>query len=70
MAYRNVFREKKRASLVFASLFMGTMAFLSTNAFIGSMKLENYVNFIFLTIILYILTQAAAKTAMNRKNLC
>ena len=45
MAYRNVFREKKRASLVFASLFMGTMAFLSTNAFIGSMKLENYVNF-------------------------
>lgn len=24
---------------------MGTMAFLSTNAFIGSMKLENYVNF-------------------------
>lgn len=45
MAYRNVFREKKRAILVFASLFMGTMAFLSTNAFIGSMKLENYVNF-------------------------
>lgn len=45
MAYRNVFREKKRAVLVFASLFMGTMAFLSTNAFIGSMKLENYVDY-------------------------
>lgn len=45
MAYRNVFREKKRAILVFASLFMGTMAFLSTNAFIGSMKLENYVDY-------------------------
>ncbi|WP_295219602.1 ABC transporter permease [Ruminococcus sp.] len=45
MAYRNVFREKKRAVLVFASLFMGTMAFLSTNTFIGSMKLENYVDY-------------------------
>lgn len=45
MAYRNVFREKKRAILVFASLFMGTMAFLTTNAFIGSMKLENYVDY-------------------------
>ncbi len=44
MAFRNVFREKKRAILVFASLFMGTMAFLSTNAFLGSMKLDNYVN--------------------------
>lgn len=45
MAFRNVFREKKRAILVFASLFMGTMAFLATNAFIGSMKLENYVDY-------------------------
>ena len=45
IAYRNVFREKKRAVLVFASLFMGTMAFLSVNTFIGSMKLENYVDF-------------------------
>lgn len=45
MAFRNVFREKKRAILVFASLFMGTMAFLSVNTFIGSMKLENYVDY-------------------------
>lgn len=45
MAFRNVFREKKRALLVFASLFMGTMAFLATNSFIGSMKLENYVDY-------------------------
>ncbi len=43
MAFRNIFREKKRAILVFASLFMGTMAFLSVDAFIGSMKLENYI---------------------------
>lgn len=45
MAFRNVFREKKRAFLVFASLFMGTMAFLSVDTFIGSMKLQNYVDY-------------------------
>ena len=45
MAFRNVFREKKRAVLVFASLFLGTMAFLATNAFADSMKLENYVKY-------------------------
>ncbi|MGI5968746.1 MAG: ABC transporter permease [Lachnospiraceae bacterium] len=45
MAFRNVFREKKRAILVFASLFMGTMAFLSTNAFIRCMDLKNYVKY-------------------------
>ncbi|MDE6852357.1 MAG: FtsX-like permease family protein, partial [Lachnospiraceae bacterium] len=45
MSFRNVFREKKRAFLVFASLFMGTMAFLSVNTFLGSMKLENYVDY-------------------------
>lgn len=45
IAFRNIFREKKRALLVFASLFMGTMAFLATNSFIGSMKLENYVDY-------------------------
>lgn len=43
MSFRNVFREKKRAFLVFASLFMGTMAFLAVNTFLGSMKLENYI---------------------------
>lgn len=45
MAFRNVFREKKHAFLVFASLFMGTMAFLAVNTFLGSMKLENYVDY-------------------------
>lgn len=45
MAFRNVFREKKRALLVFASLFMGTIAFLSVNTFLGSLTLENYVNY-------------------------
>jgi len=45
MAFRNVFREKKRALLVFASLFMGTIAFLLVDTFIGSMKFENYVEY-------------------------
>lgn len=45
LAWRNVFREKRRAVLVYASLFMGTIAFLATNAFFGSLKLENYVDY-------------------------
>lgn len=45
MSFRNVFREKKRAFLVFASLFMGTMAFLSVNAFTRSLTLENYISY-------------------------
>ncbi len=45
LAWRNVFREKRRAVLVYTSLFMGTIAFLATNAFLGSMKLENYVDY-------------------------
>lgn len=44
MAWRNVFREKKRSILVFASLFMGTMAFLTVNTFMNGIRLENYVN--------------------------
>ncbi len=45
MAFRNVFRERKRAFLVFASLFMGTMAFLMANTFLGSMKLDHYADY-------------------------
>lgn len=44
MAWRNVFREKRRSILVFASLFMGTMAFLTVNTFMNGIRLENYVN--------------------------
>ncbi len=44
MAFRNVFQEKKRAILVFASLMMGSLALLATRAFIGSMTLENYID--------------------------
>jgi putative ABC transport system permease protein len=36
MAYSNVFREKKRALMVFASLFMGIMTLLLVNGFMGN----------------------------------
>ncbi len=43
MAFRNVFRDKKRAMLVFASLFMGVITFISANSFFDSMDLHNYI---------------------------
>ena len=43
MAYHNVFRDKKRAFLVFMSLFRGITMILGVNGMIGSMKAENYV---------------------------
>lgn len=42
MAMRNIFRERKVAALVFGSLFMGAMAFLAMNAFLGGLDLENF----------------------------
>lgn len=42
MAIRNVFREKKATLLVFASLFMGTIAFLAMNTFLRGLDLENF----------------------------
>lgn len=43
MAYHNVFRDKKRAALVFMSLFMGITMILGVNGIIGSIKVENYI---------------------------
>ena len=44
MAYHNVFRDKKRAFLVFMSLFMGITMILDVNGIIGSMKVENFID--------------------------
>lgn len=44
MAYHNVFRDKKRAILVFMSLFMGITMILGVNGIIGSMKVENFID--------------------------
>ncbi len=43
MAFHNVFRDKKRAILVFMSLFMGITMILGVNGIIGSIKAENFV---------------------------
>ncbi len=45
MAFRNVFREKKRAFFVLASFLMGTLALFATQSFIGSMKFDNYASY-------------------------
>ncbi len=44
MAFHNVFRDKKRAILVFLSLFMGTVTILGVNGILGSIQGENYVD--------------------------
>lgn len=44
MAWYNIFREKKRAIIVFLSLFMGIISFLSVNTFLKSINVENYIN--------------------------
>ena len=43
MAFHNVFRDKKRAILVFMSLFMGITVILGVNGIVGSVKGENYI---------------------------
>lgn len=44
MAWHNIFMDKKRAMLVFLSLFIGIMTFLSVNTFLCSLSLENYLS--------------------------
>lgn len=44
MALHNIFRDKKRAVLVFLSLFMGTVTILGVNGFLGSINGQNYVD--------------------------
>lgn len=43
MAWRNVFREKKRSILVFASIFMGSVTFLCVNTFIDCLSADSYI---------------------------
>lgn len=43
MAFRHVFRDKKRAVLVFMSLFMGITMILGVNGVFGSFSAENYI---------------------------
>ena len=43
MAFRNVMRDRKKALVVFVSLFMGCITLLSINSFLGSIDLEKYL---------------------------
>lgn len=43
MAWRNVFREKKRSILVFASMFMGTITFLCANTFVDCLDADSFI---------------------------
>lgn len=44
MAYRNIFRDKKRSFVVILSLLIGIIALLATQSFLKSMDLNNYAN--------------------------
>lgn len=43
MAWRNVFREPKRALLVFCSLFLGMTVFLTVSVLLGSVNVDRFV---------------------------
>lgn len=44
MALRNIFRERKRAFVVFLSLFLGLTTFMTVNALVLSMDTDNFVD--------------------------
>lgn len=45
MALRNIFREKKRAFVVFLSLFLGLTTFMTVNTLVLSMDTDNFVSY-------------------------
>lgn len=47
MAFRNVFRDRKRCRLVFTSLFLGCMMFLCVNTFIHALDADSFLQHYF-----------------------
>jgi len=47
MAFRNIFRDKKRAVVVLLSLFLGITTFLTVTALVFSMNIAKYIESIF-----------------------
>ncbi len=47
MAFRNIFRDKKRAVIVLLSLFLGLTTFLAVTTLVGSMSTDNYIASLF-----------------------
>lgn len=43
MAWRNIFRNKKRAIIVFVSLFLGITTFMTVTCLISSMNVDNFI---------------------------
>jgi len=43
MAWRNVFRNRKRALIVFISLFLGITTFMTVTCLISSMNMDNFI---------------------------
>jgi putative ABC transport system permease protein len=43
MAFRNIFRDRKRAVIVFLSLFLGVTTFITITTLVTSMDTDNYV---------------------------
>lgn len=44
MAWRNIFRDRKRAAVVLLSLFLGISTFMTITTLISSMDTENYID--------------------------
>ena len=44
MSWYNIFRDKKRAILVFTSLFMGIITFICVNTFLSCISVDNFIN--------------------------
>lgn len=47
MAFRNIFRDKKRAIVVLLSLFLGLTTFLAVTTLVASMSTDNYIASLF-----------------------
>ncbi len=47
MAFRNIFRDKKRAMVVLLSLFLGVTTFITVTTLVSSMGMDNYVESMF-----------------------
>jgi putative ABC transport system permease protein len=47
MAFRNIFRDRKRAAVVLLSLFLGVTTFITVTTLVSSMGINNYVNSMF-----------------------
>lgn len=65
MAFRNIFRDKKRSAVVFLSLFLGITTFITVTTLINSMDTDNYISSYLESD--FILTNNTVNTVQNTK---